>query len=255
MISGLHLLRHVPGRSVVHRAGARTKIVALTVVLVAVAVRPGWGAAAVIWSLVAATFAVARLPLGVLPRPPRILLIALAASFGLAVLAGGDPVLEAGGARLPVGGLVVQLRFTAVSIGVFLCALLLGWTTPAADLPPAAGWLLAPLRRLRFPVDEVVAALTLAVRALPLVADELSTMVAVWRTRPRPTGRRSAVVAALDLAATAATTSVRRASELGTAVTNRGPIRPAPAMGSWTTADLGVGVVAGVAVAVILAGP
>jgi energy-coupling factor transport system permease protein len=210
---------------------------------------------AVLWGLGALAFVAARLPVGVLPRPPRLLVVALALSMVLAAVSGGDPVVEVGGIGVGLGGLLVQTRFVAISLGLLWGGLLLGWTTPAADLPGAAAWMLAPMRRLRIPVDDVVAALSLAVRSLPLVADELTTMVALWRVRPRPQGRRSAVVALLDLSATATTSAVRRATELGAAVEARGPVSVVSVRSTWGRADAWVAGVAAVGVVLVVFGP
>lgn len=223
-LADLTVLRHVPGTSVVHRLAALTKIVVLVALTVALAARASWWAVAATGGVAVGGFLLARLPVGVLPRPPRILWWALGASAGLALIAGGEPNVELAGVELGLGGIEAFLRFLALTATVLGLAGLVGWTTPAADLTPAIATILRPLRRLRLPVDELVASLALAVRVLPLLIDELRTVALVLRQRD-PNDRRSLTAVALDVMATVVTVSVRRAGELGDALVARGGIR------------------------------
>src|SRR5207245_5445196 len=107
----------------------------------------------------------------------------LAIGAALALTAGGKPSLHVGQASFGLGGFLEWLRFTALGFLVLGLAVVIGWTTQLADLGPALTRLFAPLRLVRFPVDEFVAAITLCVRCLPLLTDELRTLWAVHRLR------------------------------------------------------------------------
>lgn len=241
MISQFNLFRYVEGSSLFHRADARPKVLGLTVLVFVFSFSPGWWGVAIVWLLGALIFALARLPLSVLPTPPKLLYWAMAIAMFFGLLAGGDPEVTVGGLTVGLGGAILQLRFFLVTLGLLLLALLIGWTTPAADLPRAAAWILHPLRWLRVPIDELVAALTLAVRALPLVADEFTTVTTLWRTRPRRPGLdglNGKMAEGIDVAATVTTASVRRAAELGEALEYRGPMVVHHRQPPWTVADL-----------------
>lgn len=262
VIESLHLLRYVDTTSIVHRANARTKVLALTVLVFAFSFDPAWSTVAVIWTLVTLGFVAARLPRRAIPRPPRLLLWSMAIALLFGLFAGGEPFVDVLGWSVGVGGLRLQIRFFAVTLGLLAMALLLGWTTRLGDLPPAAAWMLTPLRWVRIPTDEVVAGLTLAVRALPLMADEFATTTAMWSVRPRraptaeaPRGSGAAMLArvadAIDLAATATTSASRRAAELGEAVGNRGQIVVPSTPARWGLADVVVVIVTSAVVAAI----
>lgn len=241
MISQFNLFRYVDGDTVVHKADARPKVLGLTVLVFVFSFSPGWWGVGIVWALAAALFALARLPRQVLPKPPKLLLYAMAIAMFFGFVSGGDPVLSLGDLSVGLGGAIVQIRFFLVTLGLLLLALLIGWTTPAADLPRAAAWIMAPLRWIRVPIDELVAALTLAVRALPLVADEFSTVTTLWRTRPRQSGLEGIngrLVEGIDVFATLTTASVRRATELGEALEYRGPMIVRHQHPSWRLADL-----------------
>jgi energy-coupling factor transport system permease protein len=102
------------------------------------------------------------------------------------------------------------------------------WTTNVADVAPAVATLGRPLKWLRLPVDDWAVALALALRAFPMLLDEFQMLFAARRLRPRPVRaqgrpRRSRFVADLvDLLAAGVTVALRRADEMGDAITARG---------------------------------
>ena len=226
----LHFLRHVPGDSPVHRMWAGTKLLVVAGVGIAVVAQPSWAAQAVAAALLAAALIVCRVPLTAVPRPPRWFFYAIAFAGFLALTAGGKPEIHTPGLSLGFGGLIDWLRFTTLTVIVLGFAVVLGWTTHLADLGPALTRLFSPLRLVRFPVDEVVAAVTLCVRCLPLLVDELRTLYAVRQLRhPEvPTTLRGEVLNLHDLLVGALVSALRRARELADAVDGRGGVGPAP---------------------------
>jgi energy-coupling factor transport system permease protein len=87
--------------------------------------------------------------------------------------------------------------------------------------------LLAPLRLVRVPVDEAAVAVALCLRSLPLLVDELRTLVAARRLRPPPPrpGRSTLqrwLDEPVDLMVAALAVAMRRAGELAEAITARG---------------------------------
>ncbi len=238
MIAGLHLLRYVDVESVLHRADARTKVACLTGTIFALSFDPSWTTVGLVWAALVVLVLAGRIPRGARPRPPRLLLYAMALALFFGVLAGGEPNVEILGRPIGLGGVRAQLRFFGVGLAMLALALVIGWTTRLGDLPAAAAWLLAPLRWLRLPIDDLVAALTLAVRCLPLMADEIATTASLWSLRPKRGRDHSRMVEAVDFVATATSGATRRAVELGEAVANRGPVVVPVRHGRFGVADL-----------------
>jgi energy-coupling factor transport system permease protein len=99
-----------------------------------------------------------------------------------------------------------------------------------------------PLRPLRIPVDDWAVALALALRAFPMLIDEFRVLYAARRLRPKqvPTTRRARrrrwALEIIDLIAAAITVALRRADEMGDAITARGgggQISAAPSRPKW----------------------
>jgi energy-coupling factor transport system permease protein len=221
------LLREIKADSPIHRLWAGTKLVAVGALSVTLSYFPSWGTIGLITGLLLATAALARIPWGAWPRPPMWFWIVLLAGAGLASAAGHSPYVTINGVVLGLGGLDAYWRFVAVGVALLLAAALVGWTTPLGEIAPAVSRLLAPLRLVRVPVDEWAVAVALCVRSLPLLVDELRTLVAARRLRPPPPrpGRSTLqrwLDEPVDLMVAALAVSMRRAGELAEAITARG---------------------------------
>jgi energy-coupling factor transport system permease protein len=206
------LFRVLPGDTPVHRLWAGTKLVCLAALVVTLGVRPRWAGEAAVGTVLLIASAVARVPRSVVPRPPRWLWLAAAVAVALSVAAGGT------------AGLADVARFSLLTLLVVGAAALVGWTTSPAAVSPALARLGAPLRRLRVPVDEWAATVAVAIRSLPLIADEVRTLRAARRLRPAAGGRghRARAREVVDLMVAALVVSARRARDLGQAMEARG---------------------------------
>lgn len=223
----LNLLREVKVDSAVHRLWAGTKILVVAGLSVTLSYFPTWGAIGLATAMLLAAVLVARIPAGAWPRPPRWFWIVLLVSGALASGAGGSPHVMVDGVKLGFGGLDAYAKFVAVGVLLLLAAMVLGWTTPLGEIAPAVARLMAPLRLIRVPVDELATAVALCVRSLPLLVGEMRTLLAARRLRPAPErpGRSQLerwLDEIVDLMVTAMAVSVRRAGELAEAITARG---------------------------------
>jgi energy-coupling factor transport system permease protein len=257
------LLRPVPGPSVIHDLWAGTKLLLVAGIGVLMTFYPGWVPIGVVAALVLTAAWLARIPRGALPSIPRWLWILVMLGGVTATFAGGSPVIDFGSIEVGLGGLFNFLRITALSIVLLGLGAMVSWTTNVAEIAPAVATLGRPLRALRVPVDDWAVTLALALRAFPMLIDEFRVLYAARRLRPKevpPTRRarrRRWAVEVIDLFAAAITVALRRADEMGDAITARGgagqisaaPSRPKRA--DWIAFAI-VFVVCGVALALEL---
>jgi energy-coupling factor transport system permease protein len=222
------LLRPVPGDSVIHRLWAGTKLIAVAGIGVLLTFYPGWVPIGLVAALILTTARLARISRGALPSIPRWLWVLLFIGGATATFAGGSPVIDLGSVELALGGLLTFLRITAVSIVLLGLGAMVSWTTNVAEIAPAVATLGRPLRWLRIPVDDWAVALALALRAFPMLIDEFRVLYAARRLRPKqvPTTRRSRrrrwAMEVVDVLAAGITVALRRADEMGDAITARG---------------------------------
>ena len=222
------LLRPVPGHSVIHELWAGTKLIVVAGIGVLLTFYPGWVPIAAVAALVLTTAWLARIPRGVLPSIPRWLWIVVILGGVTATFAGGSPIIHLGSVEVGLGGLSNFLRITALSIVLLGLGAMVSWTTNVAEIAPAVATLGRPLRALRISVDDWAVALALALRAFPMLIDEFRVLYAARRLRPKvvPTTRRARrrrwALDVVDLLAAGITVALRRADEMGDAITARG---------------------------------
>jgi energy-coupling factor transport system permease protein len=222
------LLRPVPGRTVIHDLWAGTKLIVVAGIGVLLTFYPGWVPIAAVAGLVLATARLARIPRGAVPSIPHWLWFLTLLGGVTAALAGGSPVIDLFGLDLGLGGLLKFLRITALSIVLLALGGMVSWTTNVAEIAPAVAKLGRPLRPLRVPVDDWSVALALALRAFPMLIEEFRILYAARSLRPKPVltrrrdRRRRWALEVVDLIAAAVIVALRRADEMGDAITARG---------------------------------
>jgi energy-coupling factor transport system permease protein len=222
------LLRPVPGSSAVHELWAGTKLVVVFGISVLLAFYPGWVVIGLVAALVLTAAWIAHIPRGALPSVPRWLWILIAIGAIAPAFAGGSPAIELAGLPIGLGGVLKFVRVTTVSIVLLGLGAMVSWTTNVAEIAPAVATLGRPLRVLRIPVDEWAVALALALRAFPMLIDEFRVLYAARRLRPKqlPPTRRARrkhhALELIDLLAAAIPVTLRRADEMGDAITARG---------------------------------
>jgi energy-coupling factor transporter transmembrane protein EcfT len=200
------------------------KLIALLLLALGFSVRPVFGAEAILVAVVGVAFVISRVPIGAVPRLPRWFWIGLAIAGIGALFAGGPPDVHVRDLAIGMDGVLQWIKFSVFALAVAFAAALVGWTTPLAELAPALRLLLTPLRVVRVPVDELVTAISLSVRCLPLLFEDVRILQAARRVRQSvaPKGWKARVVDVHDLLVTALVSSVRRAGEMAEAMDARG---------------------------------
>jgi len=238
------LLRLLPHDSPVHRLWAGTKLLVVLGLGVMLSLRPTWPALGAAAAVVAIGVVAARVPAGAVPRLPRWIWILLLVDALLTMRSGTPPLVHLGSVDISIGALGDWALLVGLAVVILAAALLVGWTTPLGDVAPALARLTAPLRALRLPVDEWVLAVGLAIRSLPLLIEEISTLLAVSRLR-RPVAKvqlgwrqrlGTAVRDVEGLLSTAVVVALRRARDLADAIEARGglavPVTPSATPGA-----------------------
>ena len=191
---GASLRIYIQGDTPIHRADARMKLVLLLLFSVGAFFVDTWRGLGVYSLVVAAAVAAGRISLarmGALSIPLAVLLafiwVCNAFAFDVGSLAesglggvsagfaeGWQPVALAGTFGFVPQGCMFAL-FYAVRIFLILWAsFAVSFTTSAEALTGAFASLMRPLRAIRVPVDDAATMLSLAVRFIPLTAEELA---------------------------------------------------------------------------------
>lgn len=206
-------LRQLPGDSVVHRLWAGTKLIIVLVLGGMTWVLPTWPSLIFVAVCVLVFALAAGIPLGAIPRPPWWFWALILVGAGITGISSGWP------------GVLVFARGTALGLIVLAMSIMVVWTTPMAEIAPAIARLLAPLKLLRLPVDEWAVCIALSLRGLPMVMEEMKMLRASHKLRPQSaanSGHPSAEMTIIDIVVAAMSSAMRRAAEMGEAITARG---------------------------------
>lgn len=193
----------IPGTTVIHRADARVKVVLLLAFSIGVFFVDTWRGLGLAALFVCACIVAAKLPVGKLAKLSVPLLVLLAFvwvcnAFVLDVGTTASSSLSGGSAGFAQGWPSVALAgtfgfspvgcMTALFYGVRILLILLAsfavtFTTTAEELTSGFLSLLRPLRALRVPVDDVATTFSIALRFIPLTAEELARVRAAQISR------------------------------------------------------------------------
>lgn len=185
---------YIPGESPIHHADARMKFTLLLVFSVAVFFVETWAGLGVMALVVAIAIAVSGLPWGrmaalSLPLLFILLVIWLCNAFALDVTtiqnasslagvsagfaAGWQPVALVGTFGFVPEGCMRGLFYAVRILLILFASFVVTFTTTAEALTAGFASMLAPLRTVRVPVDDIALMLSLALRFIPLTAEEL----------------------------------------------------------------------------------
>lgn len=200
----LNFRLYIPGNTVVHRFDARGKLILLLACSISVFLVQSWAGLGLMVAAVVLTILVARLPLRTLAllSIPLMVVLALVWLFnaftldvnvarttqGLADVsagfASGMPAIALVGSFgfSPEGcmqGLFYVLRILVILYASFVVV----FTTTSNALVDAFVSFLRPLRVVRVPVDDVAMVLSIALRFIPLTAEELMKVCSAQAAR------------------------------------------------------------------------
>ncbi|EUA47228.1 energy-coupling factor transporter transmembrane component T family protein [Mycobacteroides abscessus] len=218
--------RPIPGTSPIHRLWAGTKFLSVLTVSVLLLIYPTWTCIGVLAALLLVAARLARIPRGALPTIPRWMLIMMIGTGLIALSSGGAPYWQLGPYTIGLHGALTTARACMMASLLLGTAAMVSWTTDVSDVAPAVGFLGRPLGRLGLPVNETAASITLSLRAFPMLIDEFRTLNAARKLRPqqlREDGKpQSRITQGIDILTAAITVALRRAAEMGDAITARG---------------------------------
>lgn len=180
----LSISSYIAGDTPLHRMDARVKLAVLIAYIVALFFADTWLGLGLFALMALFVFAASQLPVGSTLRllSPAFFLAVLLIVFNAFVfmpIAGDANVEVASGLLSLAGPVCVSLAglesglFSAVRVVLLvLSSLVVGLTTTSTELSSVAAWTLAPLRRLRLPVDDIATVFSIALRFIPLMAEE-----------------------------------------------------------------------------------
>ncbi len=219
--------QYVPTDSVIHRLDPRSKIIITLSVMVLAVATTSLRIYLVIWLFLLALSFASAVPFAHFFRNLRSFIWLFLVTFVLHILftsGEGSRFLSLGLVKVShqgvVNGIIYSLR---LAIFIF-CAAFLSLTTQAVDLTDATFKFFSPLKRLKFPIEELSLITTISLRFIPLLLEEALNLKKAQLSRGASFdgGLIKRVRRTLPLLVPLFVSSFRKAEELALALDARG---------------------------------
>jgi energy-coupling factor transport system permease protein len=181
--------QYIPTGSVVHRLDPRAKLLAAGLLVVAIAIGQSIPTALLVLACLLAVAALASIPFqyllrGLLPTLPILIVLAiLQLVFQGQTNRSGTVLWEWWFLRLTSSSLQwVLVTVVRVADFIFLASLLT-LTTSTTELTHGMEYLLRPFKRLGVPAHEIALVMTIALRFVPMLAEELDRLAKAQASR------------------------------------------------------------------------
>lgn len=185
MLKDITLGQFFPGNSPVHRMDPRTKLLMLILYIVVLFLASSWVAYGVVFSFLAVSVAISRIPLKALVRgmKPIVFILIFTGILNLFLTDGQHVLISFWIIRITLEGVirafVMMVRILMLLAGTFL----LTYTTSPIALTDGLESLLGPLKKIRLPVHELAMMMCIALRFIPTLIEETDKIMSAQKAR------------------------------------------------------------------------
>lgn len=185
MFQNVLLGQYIPGQSFLHQVDPRTKLVLYAVYAVLIFLASSWADFAILGGLLVTGLVNARISLRTIWEGLRLLwlFLLLTAVIQLMVVKGGDVYLSWGGITVEEEGVLQAVLVTGRLMLLLIGSSLLTLTTSPMQLTDGLERLLSPLARLGVSVHELSLMMSIALRFIPTLFDEIEKITNAQKSR------------------------------------------------------------------------
>jgi len=222
MLKDITLGQYFPGDTPVHRMDPRTKLISVVLFFIALFSAKGVVSTALVFLTLAFSVAVSRIkPASLLKGMKPLLFIVIFTAFLNLFYTEGRVLVRWWIFKITAEGLS---RTALMIIRIMLlvsCTFLLTYTTSPLQLTDGLEQLLRPLKKIRFPVHELSMMMSIALRFIPTLIEELDKIMSAQKARGADFdtgGLLKRAKALLPVLVPLFVSAFRRADELATAM-------------------------------------
>ncbi len=184
MVRDVTLGQYMPGRSVIHRLDARSKIVLLFAYIVFIFVSVNYMALMLITMASLLVVLTTRIKFRMYLKSMKVILIVVLFTGILNLFYGsGDTLWEWQFIKITEGGINNAVFVTIRIATLVLISSVLTFTTSPTDLTDAIERLLSPLKLLHVKVHEIAMMMTIALRFIPVLLEETDKIMNAQKAR------------------------------------------------------------------------
>ncbi len=225
MLKNITLGQYFPGDTFIHRLDPRTKLLATIAFIVALFLARGAASYALCAAFLAVCVVISKIKIRALfsGLKPILIIILITAVLNL-FYTPGEELVRFWIFKISKEGIFAAI-FMMLRIVMLICGtFLLTYTTAPMQLTDAIENLLAPLKKIRFPVHELAMMMSIALRFIPTLIEETDKIMSAQKARGadfETGGLISRAKAMLPLLIPLFISAFRRADELATAMESR----------------------------------
>ena len=222
MLKDITLGQYFPGSTIVHRLDPRTKLIAVVLYIVALFTANNVSSTALVLLMLVLCVALSKIrPSALFKGLKPLLFIILLTAFLNVFYSTGTVIAQWWIFKITREGLrraiLMVLRIMMLVSGTFL----LTYTTSPLQLTDGLEQLMAPLKKLRFPVHELAMMMSIALRFIPTLIEETDKIMSAQKARGADFDSGSLIhraKALLPVLVPLFVSAFRRADELATAM-------------------------------------
>ncbi len=184
-LKDITLGQYFPGKSIIHRLDPRTKLMAVTLYIVALFLCKSFVTYAMMFVVLALCIGLSRVPLKSILRgmKPVLFIVCFTALLNLFYTPGEHELFHFWIFRATWEGLLAAFYMVIRILMLIAGTFLLTYTTSPILLTDGLESLMKPLKKIRVPVHELAMMMSIALRFIPTLIEETDKIMAAQRAR------------------------------------------------------------------------
>lgn len=185
MIKDITIGQYFPGNSFIHRLDARAKLIAVFVALVEIFLCKNFLSLALVAVFAVVSVAISKISFKVVFKGMKMIyfIIILTSILQIFYNDDGTVLLEWWKLKITTGGVFTAIFMAIRIICLILISSLLTYTTSPTTLTDGISRLLSPLNKIKIPVDTLAMMMTIALRFIPTLIEEIDKIMNAQKAR------------------------------------------------------------------------
>ena len=185
MLSNITIGQYYPAKSLLHRMDPRMKVILTAVFIVLIFLANNFASMALVLAFLGITVALSRVPLKMILRGLKaiVIIVVFTSVLNLFYVQGGTTLVDFWIVHITTKGVYTALFMAIRIMALIISSSLLTYTTTPTNLTDGLERLLSPLRYLRVPVHDIAMMMTIALRFIPTLIDEVGRIMNAQKAR------------------------------------------------------------------------
>ncbi len=185
MLSNITIGQYYPAKSLLHRMDPRMKVILTAVFIVLIFLANNFASMALVLAFLGITVALSRVPLKMILRGLKaiVIIVVVTSVLNLFYVQGGKTLVDFWIVHITTKGVYTALFMAIRIMALIISSSLLTYTTTPTNLTDGLERLLSPLRYLRVPVHDIAMMMTIALRFIPTLIDEVGRIMNAQKAR------------------------------------------------------------------------